>query len=211
MAVGSYDPTTGRPIFPDSGTPDVGVDPTEVGKYAAEVGNRIVGTTTYLNSYAYKREGLGGYDTTLGCPVVYRGGAWKREISLRMFAISRAGMNDGTLYLQTPVEDTAKETKPAFTFSYNSGTGLISVEAGVYLLHVKGHPGGSATGFIQLRAGTQGVLDRGLIASSADPWMAATAVFRTDGTEGFFVEMQKTNGTTSTSQGTLTITKLTTL
>lgn len=77
MAVNRYDPATGRPIFEDADAPDIKVDPTEVGKYAAEVGNRIVGSTSYLNGYAFLREGLAGFDTTLDRDVVYTSAGWR--------------------------------------------------------------------------------------------------------------------------------------
>lgn len=60
-----YDPTTGYPRFKDSGAPDIAVDPTEVAKYAGRVGNRIIDTTSGLDTYGYRREGLAGYDTTV--------------------------------------------------------------------------------------------------------------------------------------------------
>lgn len=78
MAVGSYDPTTGRPIFPDSGAPDIGVDPTEVGKYAAEVGNRIVkADLAALNAYPYRRAGLFGHALDKKTEYQHDGSAWR--------------------------------------------------------------------------------------------------------------------------------------
>lgn len=76
MAVDTYDPITGRPIFLDGGAPDIAVDPTEVGKYAAEVGNRIVGTTAYRDGYPYKRKGLRAGDTTTNKEYEYTGEGW---------------------------------------------------------------------------------------------------------------------------------------
>lgn len=78
MAVDSYDPTTGRPIFLDTGAPDIGVDPTEVGKYAADVGNRIVrADLAALNAYSYKRAGLSGYAADTKRDYVYDGSGWR--------------------------------------------------------------------------------------------------------------------------------------
>jgi hypothetical protein len=78
MAVDSYDPTTGRPIFLDTGAPDIGVDPTEVGKYAADVGNSII-RDSYLQlaAYPYAREGLSGYTTDTGNEYLYNGAGWE--------------------------------------------------------------------------------------------------------------------------------------
>lgn len=77
MAVDSYDPTTGRPIFLDTGAPDIGVDPTAVGIYAADVGNRIVrADLAALNAYPYKRDGLMGYAKDTKRDYVYNGSGW---------------------------------------------------------------------------------------------------------------------------------------
>lgn len=62
MAIDSYDPITGAPQFSGAGAPDIAVDPTEVAKYAADVGNHIVRSTlAELEAYPYKRAGLLGY------------------------------------------------------------------------------------------------------------------------------------------------------
>lgn len=77
MAVDSYDATTGRPIFSDSGAPDVGVDPTAVGIYAADVGNAIIrANLAGLNSYAHKRAGLRGYALDTKLNYVHDGAGW---------------------------------------------------------------------------------------------------------------------------------------
>lgn len=87
MAVDSYDATTGRPIFLDSGAPDIGVDPTAVGIYAAEVGNRIVkANLAALNSYAYKRAGLKGHALDTKFDYLYDGSGWVRVATVKAVA-----------------------------------------------------------------------------------------------------------------------------
>ena len=82
MAVDSYDSTTGRPIFSDSGAPDIAVDPTEVGKYAADVGNRIVrANLSALNSYGYKRAGLTGHALDTKTDYVHDGTGWVATVA----------------------------------------------------------------------------------------------------------------------------------
>ena len=77
MAVDSNDPTTGRPIFLDTGAPDTGVDPTAVGIYAAEVGNRIVkANLAELDAYPYKRAGLEGHALDTHFNYVHDGSGW---------------------------------------------------------------------------------------------------------------------------------------
>lgn len=77
MAVDAYDVTTGAPIFLDSGAPDTAVDPTAVGTYAAEVGNRIVkANLAALVAYAFKRDGLAGHALDSGVEYRYDGSAW---------------------------------------------------------------------------------------------------------------------------------------
>jgi len=77
LAVDSYDPTTGRPIFLDTGAPDIGVDPTAVGIYAASVGNRVVrADLAALVAYPYKRQGLEGHALDTKIEYVYDGAGW---------------------------------------------------------------------------------------------------------------------------------------
>ncbi|WP_136053426.1 hypothetical protein [Microbacterium sp. K5D] len=81
MAVDSYESTTGRPIFSDSGAPDIGVDPTAVGIYAADVGNRIIRSNlAALNAYAYKRPGLVGHALDTRTDYIHNGTGFVRTI-----------------------------------------------------------------------------------------------------------------------------------
>lgn len=78
MAVDSYDSTTGRPIFTDGGAPDIGVDPTAVGIYAADVGNKVLrANLAALGSYSYKRAGLRGDALDTGIEYRYSGSGWE--------------------------------------------------------------------------------------------------------------------------------------
>lgn len=85
MAVNSYDPTTGRPIFVDTDAPDIKVDPTQAAVYAADVGNRIIrADLVALDAYAYKREGLRGYALDSDIEYLCTGSGW--SILLRPFS-----------------------------------------------------------------------------------------------------------------------------
>ena len=76
MAVDSYG-THQEPIFSDSGAPDLAVDSTALGAYAARFGNHMVGTTTDRDNFAgLAWEGLQFEDTTLDATYVYYGG-WR--------------------------------------------------------------------------------------------------------------------------------------
>lgn len=87
MAVDSYDPTTGRPIFVDTGAPDIGVDPTEVGKYAADVGNNVIrANLAALEAYGYKRAGLHGHALDTGFDYVHDGSGWVRRTASKALA-----------------------------------------------------------------------------------------------------------------------------
>lgn len=78
MAVNSYDPTNGRPIFNDNDAPDIKVDPGAAATYAADVGNRIVrANLAALDSYAYKREGLQGYAQDTDIDYLHNGTGWE--------------------------------------------------------------------------------------------------------------------------------------
>jgi hypothetical protein len=77
VAVDSVDPITGAPQFSDAGAPDTGVDPTEVAKYAADVGNRIVrANLAALNAYTWKRAGLRGVALDTGIEYAHNGSGW---------------------------------------------------------------------------------------------------------------------------------------
>lgn len=76
MAVNSYDPTTGHPLFVDTDAPDIKVDPTKAAEYAGKVGTRLIGTTAERVAYAYARRGLGWYDTTADMDYVHTGSGW---------------------------------------------------------------------------------------------------------------------------------------
>lgn len=76
MAVDSYDPVDGHPIFLDLGAPDIAVDPTEVAKYAGEVGNHPKGTTAQRLAYPYAREGIFFSDTDLDTVFYHNGSGW---------------------------------------------------------------------------------------------------------------------------------------
>lgn len=76
MAVNSYDPTDGHPVFLGTDAPDIKVDPTKVSEYAAEVGTRLIGSTAERDAYAYAREGLGWYDTDLNQEMIHNGTGW---------------------------------------------------------------------------------------------------------------------------------------
>jgi hypothetical protein len=76
MAVSSYDPVDGHPIFLDTAAPDIKVDPTKASEYAAAVGTRLIGTTAERTAYAYAREGLEWYDTTTNSVWIHNGSGW---------------------------------------------------------------------------------------------------------------------------------------
>ena len=76
MASNGVDATTGAPRFPESDAPQTGADYEEVADFAATVGTRLIGTTTERNAYAYAREGLCWYDTTLDQEFIYTGSGW---------------------------------------------------------------------------------------------------------------------------------------
>lgn len=88
MVSSAKDPATGYPIFQPGDAPDTAGNPTEVAKYAAAVGTRLIGTTAERLAYPYEREGLAWFDTTLGFEVEYVGGKWRatHQIIQRMQA-----------------------------------------------------------------------------------------------------------------------------
>jgi len=200
----------GSPTF--NNTPQTVTDLTRLRDLIIERGNGFKGTTTQRNALTAGQmyEGMSWFDTTLGVELVRRGSEWKRHVSFRTFGLARSAMTDGTVFFQVPTEDTAKDTEPAFAYTYDGANGRITPEAGIYLLHATGHPGGVATGttFLQLLAATQGLLARGGVQINADPWMSCSALFRASGSEGFAVGIQKQTGGPANGSGVLSMTKL---
>ncbi|MEV4777434.1 hypothetical protein [Microbacterium sp. LWH12-1.2] len=93
MAVDSYDATTGRPIFLDTGAPDTGVDPTAAGIYAADVGNRIVrANLAGLDAYPYERAGLAGHALDTDTDYVHDGSGWLRIQRVHAFSAGSAAI-----------------------------------------------------------------------------------------------------------------------
>jgi len=92
MAVNSYDPITGRPIFLDTDAPDIKVDPTAVGVYAADVGNVIVrADLAALGEYPYKRKGLLGHALNTGILYSCDGSGWKPMVEPELRPTSVVG------------------------------------------------------------------------------------------------------------------------
>lgn len=203
----------GTPTFNNS--PQTVVDLTKLRDLVIERGNRFKGTTAQRNTFTtagYAAEGVVWYDTTLGVELIRRGGAWKRTQSFRSFTLARSSMNDATMFFQTMSEETAKASAAAFSYAYassGSDQGKITPEAGIYLVNARLHPGSAATGltYVQIRS-TEASIARGLSVVNADPWAYGSAIFRGDGSIGFWVEMYKTTGTSSNGNGFLTIERL---
>ncbi len=82
MAVDAYNAITGAPEFSDTGAPDIAVDPTAVGAYAADVGNYIVrADLAALEAYPYKRPGLQGYALDVDTTYVYSPTGWLTQVA----------------------------------------------------------------------------------------------------------------------------------
>lgn len=79
MAYSSLDPVTGSPVFLSGDAPDPGVNETQVGEFSAQVGTRLIGTTTERTAYVYAREGLRWWDTTLDREFIHDGSDWRLE------------------------------------------------------------------------------------------------------------------------------------
>jgi hypothetical protein len=88
MTASSFGPH-GEPEFKDGDAPDVALNPTQVGKYAALVGNRRVGTTAQRNAALTEDptlstpgswNGLEWWDTTLKRAFILVDGGWAAEL-----------------------------------------------------------------------------------------------------------------------------------
>lgn len=99
MASSSNDPTTGAPIYLDSDAPDPAVNPTQVAAFAASVGTRLIGTTAERTAYAYAREGLAWYDTTLDALYMHNGSGWAVLLQTGVYTpnLARATVGNGSI------------------------------------------------------------------------------------------------------------------
>lgn len=100
MAVNNYNSVTGAPEFTDGGAPDIAVDPTAVGAYAADVGNRIVrANLAALNAYAFKRAGLEGVALDTGAAYMHDGTGWTAQSPrIGMRRSTQTGAISNTVY-----------------------------------------------------------------------------------------------------------------
>lgn len=148
MASSSNDPTTGAPVFADGDAPDLAVNPTEVGSYAADVGNRIVRDAAGMAAYAYARDGLKCYNTDDGFEYLHNGTGWNLvwtpRIKLRVYSVGAVTANTDITF-GTIAEDTDA--------GWASTQYTIPVE-GDYMIHtaLKANGSGfSGTGSVAIR------------------------------------------------------------
>ncbi|MBF4574667.1 hypothetical protein [Frondihabitans sp. VKM Ac-2883] len=72
----------GQPTYDSNNPPDDAADLTELGQYAADVGNTRAGTTAQRNTFTNSGlawEGLAWHDTTLKATLVFTAGLWQRR------------------------------------------------------------------------------------------------------------------------------------
>lgn len=110
MAVDAYDPTTGHPIFLESGAPQDGADHTSVARHAGEVGNRLIGAGSERTAYGYARRGLAWFDTTRNRPYLHNLGEWTLPA------------RGGALYGTTAQRVTATESSAPGDLFYDTDT-----------------------------------------------------------------------------------------
>lgn len=134
MAVDSYDPTTGYPIFVDTGAPDTGVDPTEVAKYAADVGNRIVrANLAALDAYVYKRAGLSGHALDTKVDYIHDGSGWVQVGASPWVNVATFGAGWAATAGYTPQvrrQGSRVDLRGALTISTGSFSSMLTVPAG---------------------------------------------------------------------------------
>lgn len=105
MTASSFDPATGAPIFDDADAPDVAQNPTEAAAFAGRVGTRLIGTTSERVAYAYAREGLRWYDTTVEGEFIHNGSGWVCGDAPRTEVVSRNISGTNTFVNQVPFAD----------------------------------------------------------------------------------------------------------
>lgn len=125
MAVDSYNPVTGAPQFSGSGAPDIAVDPTEVAKYAADVGNSIIRANfAALDAYGYKRAGLRGVALDTGFTYEHDGSGW---LLVRTDIFGRVTRADTSISMSTSAW---VDTSPNANWSADTARGITPYNNG---------------------------------------------------------------------------------
>jgi hypothetical protein len=217
MASSSNDPTTGAPVFLDSDAPDPAVNPSEVAGYAASVGTRLIGSTTERNAYAYGRDGLRWYDTTLKCEYRHDGASWRPEMSLqKAFTWSRANV-DSTAQYPELVEDATNTTESSLaSFERVSGTdpdGVGGVKLpirGVYHISVRMTLAAvaGARSFIQIGSDTDPFRQRATVPSGEDQMAINQIVYTSAADQVVPIWFYKSNGNLGANTGRVLVRRL---
>jgi hypothetical protein len=176
MAVNSYDPTTGRPIFIDTDPPDIKVDPTEAAKYAADVGNRIVRPNlAALEAYEFKRAGLEGVAEDTGAVYGHNGSGWgSRAPRIGMRRSTQTGTVSSSVYTDLSASSFWVEEYRSDMPEYSGG---ITVPAsGVYeISYTVSAVQGLLVGVVVNKSTGISVADLKLVATSTTVQGVATA------------------------------------
>lgn len=214
-----------QPQYAGTGVPADAADLSELGNYAAYVGNRKVGPTSNATTPSLGRttatgadvwDGLEWFDTDLWVPFVRKGGAWVRQSpSYREFTFQRLSVTDDALFFLTLTEVTAKASNPAFSYAYvNTGpdNGKLTLEAGNYEGMAAVHMGAatSGTSFAQVRNTSVATdpIGRAPVAYPADPYAVVPFSFRANGTDAIIFEGYKHTNSSTTLSGTLRLWKI---
>jgi hypothetical protein len=217
MASSSNDPTTGAPVFLDSDAPDPAVNPSEVAGFAASVGTRLIGSTTERNAYAYGRDGLRWYDTTLKTEYRDDGTNWRAELTLqKAFTWSRANV-DSTAQYPELVEDVGNTTESSLaSFQRVSGVdpdGIAGVKVptpGVYHVSVGMNLAAVAGGrsFIQIGLDTDQYRQRSTVHSGEDQ-LSVNQIVRTTAVDQVIpIWFYKSNGNLGVNTGRVMVRRL---
>lgn len=207
MAVQSYDSTTGRPIFNDNDAPDIKVDPTQVGIYAADVGNSIIRVDlAALNAYAYKREGLNGYATSTGISYKYKSGAWVIPARFATWTYTRPSSADATIYEDGTLTAVSGETTNGGFATSVTGS-KVTLMPGVYVAVFAVSVGAAVSGrtFLEVAAGARVIRNNPV---NGEDQVSVTAQFMLAASTQVSFKVYKQTGGSSTLGGHLTIQKV---
>lgn len=201
MAYSSVDLTTGAPIFADGDAPDAAVNPTQAAAYAAQVGNRLIGSNSDMITYDYARKGLQWFNTTDDILYQHDGSDWKPIWSdWRAYTPTLTNCSGGTVAafwrrdagsIEVSIRHTSPTItgQPAYSLPVEAANSNLEVRATAYLYDASS-PSASPVGAV--RKGTSTTISPYTIDASTTNALltniSATAPFTW--ASGDFIDMQ---------------------
>jgi hypothetical protein len=221
MTASSFGPH-GEPEFKDGDAPDTALNPSQVGKYAALVGNRRIGTTAQRQAALTEApsttgtgvwEGLEWFDTQARALYVLMDGAWQ-QVSGTWTGTCTQSVGQGGPSGVGRFSRTGGQSSPAADFMSMGGDGRFVLARGSYAMTATMTLTGSRSAgrtFVEIiDTGQPNVgIARGLIPPGVgEDTVSAALTTWTDGTRQFRVQLIQNSGQIQDIAFRLAVTKV---